>query len=126
RLHAVDAHYLWVSGRGAYEECRGRLQALGVPLDPLPHREGVRTGNTRLVPYLNDMPAALAAADLVVGRAGAMSLAELAAKGLPAVLVPYPHAAENHQEQNARALAEAGAAVMIRDDALTAESLVQT
>jgi UDP-N-acetylglucosamine--N-acetylmuramyl-(pentapeptide) pyrophosphoryl-undecaprenol N-acetylglucosamine transferase len=64
----------------------------------------VQDGCIRIVPYIYDMPAALAAADLVVGRAGALSIAEITARGLPAILIPFPYAAENHQEKNARVL----------------------
>ena len=66
-------------------------------------------------PFLDDMSQRLAAADLVLCRAGATTLAELAAAGRPAVLVPYPHAADDHQRLNAEAVRDAGAAVMIED-----------
>lgn len=76
----------------------------------------------RIVPYIEDMPALLPAADLAVTRAGAMTLAELAACGIPSVLVPYPHATADHQTANARALVEAGASTLVADAHL-AESL---
>lgn len=63
-----------------------------------------KTDNLSVYPYLYDMPKALAAADIAVFRAGATSLAELTARGVPSVLIPYPFAAENHQEFNAREL----------------------
>jgi UDP-N-acetylglucosamine--N-acetylmuramyl-(pentapeptide) pyrophosphoryl-undecaprenol N-acetylglucosamine transferase len=76
-------------------------------------------------PFLrDDMLAALAAADLVVGRAGSSTLAEVSALGLPIVVVPYPHAA-GHQRANARALVEAGAARLIDDEAFDAEALLE-
>jgi UDP-N-acetylglucosamine--N-acetylmuramyl-(pentapeptide) pyrophosphoryl-undecaprenol N-acetylglucosamine transferase len=74
-------------------------------------------------PFITDMASAYLAADLVVGRAGATTVAELALAGKPAVLIPYPHAADNHQELNARAMAEAGAALMLRQAELTAATL---
>jgi UDP-N-acetylglucosamine--N-acetylmuramyl-(pentapeptide) pyrophosphoryl-undecaprenol N-acetylglucosamine transferase len=66
-------------------------------------------------PFLDDMPARLADADLVVCRAGATTLAELAAAGRPAILVPFPFAADDHQRANAEAVRDAGAALMIVD-----------
>ena len=75
-------------------------------------------------PFLRDeMLTALAAADLVVGRAGSSTLAEVTALGLPMVVVPYPHAA-GHQRANARQLVEAGAARLVDDDAFDARALL--
>ena len=71
------------------------------------------------VPYVDQMDLAYAAADLVLARSGAMTCAELAAVGLPAVFVPYPHS-NGEQAVNAEALVEAGAAVVVRDEALSA------
>ena len=76
-------------------------------------------------PYLYNMPQAMAIADLAIFRAGATGLAELTAKGIPAILVPYPYAAENHQEHNARAVENAGAARVILNKDLTAQGLIQ-
>ena len=67
----------------------------------------------------------MAAADLVISRAGASFLAEVMALGRAAILVPYPYAAGNHQVYNAQALVEAGAALLIEDAALSAQSLRQ-
>ncbi len=78
---------------------------------------------SRIVSYENDMPTALAAADLVIYRAGAVGLAELSARGLASVLIPYPYAAEDHQTYNARVFEKNGAAVVIADAELTDEKL---
>ncbi|MFH1807252.1 MAG: undecaprenyldiphospho-muramoylpentapeptide beta-N-acetylglucosaminyltransferase [Pseudomonadota bacterium] len=73
--------------------------------------------------FIDDMAAAYGAADLVVGRAGATTCAELTALGIPSILIPFPQAADDHQTLNARALADAGAAVVIPQHELDAESL---
>ncbi len=76
-----------------------------------------------LLAYLADPADAYAAADVAVARSGASTLAELGAMGLPALLVPYPHAAENHQLRNAEAVAAAGAAIVIPDSELSGDRL---
>jgi len=103
------AQYLWMCGRDAVNAARKVVSAASLPV--------------RVFSFIDDMPAACVAADLVVSRAGASSTAELAVLGRPAVLVPYPHAADNHQELNARAFAEAGAAILIPDTECDAERL---
>jgi UDP-N-acetylglucosamine--N-acetylmuramyl-(pentapeptide) pyrophosphoryl-undecaprenol N-acetylglucosamine transferase len=90
---------LHVTGEREYDRVRGALG--GVPA-------AVR-------PYLHDLADAYAAADLVLARAGASTIGELSALGKPALLVPYPHAAEGHQEANAAPMAAAGAALVIAD-----------
>lgn len=81
------------------------------------------TARASVEAYIDDMPSALAWADLVVCRAGAMTLAELQAAGRPAVLVPYPHATDDHQTSNAEACREAGAALVLADEDCDAEVL---
>ncbi len=66
-------------------------------------------------PFITQMEQAYAAADIVISRAGAMAIAELCITGKPAVLVPFPHAAEDHQTHNARQLADKGAGIMVTD-----------
>ena len=77
-----------------------------------------------VVPFVDDMPGAFADADLVICRAGAGAVAELAAAGKPAILVPYPYAADDHQAKNAAALERTGAARMVLDRECTPERLV--
>jgi UDP-N-acetylglucosamine--N-acetylmuramyl-(pentapeptide) pyrophosphoryl-undecaprenol N-acetylglucosamine transferase len=103
---------LHVAGRRDYEGLRGRLAALGSP----PHYH--------LHAYVEPFADALAAADLAVARAGG-SVLELAAAGLPAVLVPYPHATADHQTLNARHMEAAGAASIIPDPALDGPTLAR-
>lgn len=78
----------------------------------------------RCIDFIEDMGAAYAAADIVVCRAGATSIAELTALGRPSVLVPYPHATRDHQMHNARALAQVGGAQVIDDGELSGRRLV--
>jgi UDP-N-acetylglucosamine--N-acetylmuramyl-(pentapeptide) pyrophosphoryl-undecaprenol N-acetylglucosamine transferase len=77
----------------------------------------------RVIPFIDDMPAALAASDLVLGRAGAGALSEICAVGRPSLLVPYPFAADDHQRVNAEALAAEGAAVCVHNADATPDRL---
>lgn len=75
--------------------------------------------------YLYDMPTAMAAADIVIGRAGASSCNEIAVSGVPCILIPSPNVTANHQEKNAMALVSQGAAYMIRQKDCTAEAVME-
>lgn len=110
-----EVQFLHVTGKAEYADVMEQLKAEGVDLSAAPH--------LKVEPYLYNMPQAMAMTDLAVFRAGATGLAELTARGIPAILVPYPFAAENHQEQNARALERAGAARVILNRDLTPETL---
>jgi UDP-N-acetylglucosamine--N-acetylmuramyl-(pentapeptide) pyrophosphoryl-undecaprenol N-acetylglucosamine transferase len=77
----------------------------------------------RVLGFLDRMELAYAAADLVVARAGATTVAEITVCGLPAVLVPYPYATARHQDANAAALHRSGAATVVPDERLSAEGL---
>jgi UDP-N-acetylglucosamine--N-acetylmuramyl-(pentapeptide) pyrophosphoryl-undecaprenol N-acetylglucosamine transferase len=103
---------LHASGRRDYDDLHRRLEELGSP----PHYH--------LHPYIEPFADALASADLVVARAGG-SVMEIAAAGLPAVLVPYPHASADHQTANARFIEAAGAAVVVPDDELDGPRLAR-
>jgi UDP-N-acetylglucosamine--N-acetylmuramyl-(pentapeptide) pyrophosphoryl-undecaprenol N-acetylglucosamine transferase len=100
---------LWITGPAEY-----------------PKYAELSTERIRVVPFVTPMSEAYAAADLALARAGAMSTAELCAWGIPAVLVPLPTAAADHQTTNARALEQAGAAVVILQRELTVERLSST
>lgn len=95
---------LWATGPLHFDSVSERLRRLS--LGDWVHVE----------PYIQEMPAALAAADLAVSRSGAMALAELCAWGIPSILVPLPTAAANHQVYNANALADAGAARVVLEN----------
>ena len=97
-----------VAGRAEADDVRARLTEVA---------GGEATGYT-VLDYLDDMGAAIAAADLVVARAGATSIAEITAVGRAAILVPYPYATDDHQTRNARGVVEAGAALLVADAAL--------
>lgn len=76
--------------------------------------------------FIDDMPARFAAANLLICRSGASTVAEVTAAGKPAIFVPFPRAADDHQKRNAEALQRAGAAVMVEESRLNPESLVET
>jgi UDP-N-acetylglucosamine--N-acetylmuramyl-(pentapeptide) pyrophosphoryl-undecaprenol N-acetylglucosamine transferase len=84
------------------------------------------TGSHETGAFFDDMARRFAAADLIVCRAGASTLAELCAAGRPSILVPYPFAADDHQRKNAEVLQEAGAAVVIADGDLDGDRLAAT
>jgi UDP-N-acetylglucosamine--N-acetylmuramyl-(pentapeptide) pyrophosphoryl-undecaprenol N-acetylglucosamine transferase len=118
-LAAIDAFgrgapcsVLHACGRRDYEELRHRLDELGSP------------EHYRLEPYVEPFAYALGAADLSIARAGG-SVFELAAAGIPSILVPYPHATADHQSGNARWMADGGAAVVVADSELDAPRLAR-
>ena len=84
-----------------------------------------RVSRCRLVDYIYDMPLQMAAADLVISRAGAMTLSELAGIQKPCILVPSPYVTANHQYVNAKTLADAGAAVLVEESTLVEDRLTQ-
>ncbi|HEX2676822.1 MAG TPA: undecaprenyldiphospho-muramoylpentapeptide beta-N-acetylglucosaminyltransferase [Polyangiales bacterium] len=108
-VSAQGVAVLHQTGEAQLEEVRKRYRGQGV--------------DAEVVSFIDDMPRAYASASLVIGRAGATTLAELCAIGKPSILIPYPHAAEDHQAKNAFAMERAGAALSIREHELTAEGL---
>jgi UDP-N-acetylglucosamine--N-acetylmuramyl-(pentapeptide) pyrophosphoryl-undecaprenol N-acetylglucosamine transferase len=109
---AAPCAVLHASGRRDFDVLQARLISLGSP------------SHYRLFPYVEPFADALAAADLAAARAGG-SVFELAAAGLPSILVPYPHATGNHQDANARFMEQAGAAVVIPDAELDGPRLAR-
>ncbi len=83
-------------------------------------------GDAEVYRFIDDMPSIFARADLLLCRSGASTVAEMAAAGKPAIFVPFPRAADDHQKRNAEALEKAGAAVMIEQSNLTPGNLVET
>lgn len=102
---------LWATGPAHHAAVQARLGVL----------RGLEW--VHVVPYIDDMPRALAASDIALSRAGAMATAELLAAGIPMLLVPLPTAAADHQTGNARALEAAGAAINLPERQLTPEGL---
>lgn len=81
--------------------------------------------NLVLQPYFDKMYLTLLSSDLVISRAGSLSLSEICASSLPAILIPYPYASQNHQYKNAKNLADRGIAVLLEDKYTTNESLYE-
>ncbi len=97
-----DINVLWQTGKTDFDEIASK----------------VKHERVRILKFIDNMSAAYSCADLVLCRAGAMTLSEITMIGLPAILIPYPFAADNHQEFNARSLSERKAAVMIKNSEL--------
>ena len=106
-------HVVWQTGKVYYESCKAAWEAAGQP------------ANIECLDFLGDMPERYAQADLVISRAGASSISEICLLGKPAILVPSPNVAEDHQTHNAMALVNRDAAVLVRD-AEAAEKLIPT
>lgn len=112
-----DLQIIHLTGRQDYDDTMKAIAETGICIAEHPQ--------IIVKAYLDEMQYGLAAADFCVGRAGATFLAELTACGLPGILVPYPYAAENHQEYNAKALVDQQAAYMVLDKDLTGNVLCE-
>ena len=106
--------HIHAAGKAGYAAMCEALTARGVPLSG---------GGICVREYIDDMPRCMAAADLVICRCGAMTMSELPAAGKPAILIPSPYVAEDHQRYNAMALVDKGAARCLEEKDLTAGSL---
>jgi UDP-N-acetylglucosamine--N-acetylmuramyl-(pentapeptide) pyrophosphoryl-undecaprenol N-acetylglucosamine transferase len=103
---------LYVTGDVHYEKVSEEIRLIGNP------------SNVVIKPFVHNMPEVLAGVDLTVARAGATTLAELTALGIPSILIPSPYVTNNHQEKNARALVSHGAAEILLEKDLSGKSLV--
>ena len=112
-LAKSDIHLVWQTGKVYFEKCKEAWTAAGSP------------DNIECLDFLSDMPDRYANADLVISRAGASSISELCLLGKPAILVPSPNVAEDHQTHNAMALVNKDAAVLVKD-VEAAEQLIPT
>lgn len=114
RLEKKDCYYLHATGKAG----ASMIDDIGKDVDLNTNPQ------IMLREYINDMDRCLAAADLVVCRAGASSLSEIQALGKPSILVPYPYAAENHQYYNAKTMSDRDAAILIEEKDFTGERLL--
>ena len=105
-------HVIHQTGEGDYNEVQAAYTRAGA--------------SAEVSAFIDNMPQAFARADLLVCRSGASTVAEIAAAGKPAVFIPFPRAADDHQRRNAEAIANAGAAVLMDESALTPELLAKT
>ena len=113
---AKEGKYQHIHGYGAHDEkFLSECKEFGLDLEKSPQ--------IQVLTYIDNMPQCLSAADLVIGRAGAMTLSEIEAKSKASILIPSPNVAENHQFHNAMALVRRGAAEIIEEKNLTGEVL---
>lgn len=105
------------TGERHYEEFKEKLRAEGIDAENLK--------NAKILPYIYNMEEIFFAADVIVGRAGAVTVSEITAMGKAAVLIPSPYVAHNHQEYNARYLEKNGAAKVLLESELSGESLAE-
>ncbi|MBR2353102.1 MAG: undecaprenyldiphospho-muramoylpentapeptide beta-N-acetylglucosaminyltransferase [Clostridia bacterium] len=110
-----DMMHFHSGGARGYENARNLFVAYGLE----------RNDRLVLKEYIYDMPLHMAAADLVICRAGAMTLTELAMMGKPAILIPSPNVADNHQYKNAKVLADGGAAILLEESELNMDRLIE-
>ena len=123
-MQAVHEHYkgredikiIHATGTDEYSRV---CESLGIQEDD------VYSSTSHIVPYLDNMDMAMAASDMAIFRSGAIGLAELAVRGIPSILIPYPYAAADHQTFNAKAFVDAGASTMIVDKELNCTRLLQ-
>ena len=109
---------VWASGPKQYNVIRDNLKESKINIDKIK--------NVKIIPYIYNMEEMMNLADIIISRSGAMTITEIAITAKPAIFVPFPFATENHQEYNARVLVNAGAAKIILDKDLNAESLTNT
>lgn len=108
-----DYQFLYITGEVHYDAVLDKVKDVGNP------------DNVVIKPFIHNMPEVLSGVDLVVARAGATTLAELTALGLPSILIPSPYVTNNHQEKNARSLSDKGAAILRLEKELNGKQLVQ-
>ena len=112
----TDVYHCHATGKREYDRFIAEFSARGL----------TECRNFEVLPFINDMPRRMAAADVVICRAGAMSISEIAAAKRAAVLIPSPNVTGNHQYKNAKVLSDAGAATLVTEERLAGGELSQT
>ena len=110
--------HIHATGKFGWEWMPEKVKEAGIAVENCP--------NLDMREYIYNMPTVMAAADVIISRAGASSCNEIAASGTPAILIPSPNVTDNHQEKNARVLADRGGAVLLLEKDCTAQTLYDT
>jgi len=111
-----DYHLIHVTGKTYYEKFMKQLQDMRVTFDE----------NVQVIPYVYNMPEHMGAADLMITRTGASTLAEIGITGTPAILIPSPNVKDNHQEYNARSMEKMGAGIVMLESELNTNHVMGT
>lgn len=114
-----NIYHIHATGRGEWQQIKEKLVASGYS----DNDDNVTKGKITVREYIYNMPTLLAAADIVICRAGAMTISELSAMGKAAVIIPSPNVTNNHQYKNAAVLEKAGAAILIEEKDLNAQKM---
>ena len=121
KLECADGepfHHIHATGSYGWRWMPDYVKQLGIDLTAHPHVE--------MREFIYDMPLIMAAADLIICRAGAATISEAAASGTPCIMVPSPNVTDNHQEKNARVLEKHGAAIVLRESECSGETIYET
>ncbi|MBQ6582976.1 MAG: undecaprenyldiphospho-muramoylpentapeptide beta-N-acetylglucosaminyltransferase [Mogibacterium sp.] len=108
-----DVTLIFGTGRNYYEEVQARLETMGLAEHP----------NLRITPYIQNMADTLAAANVVISRSGALSVAEITMSGRPGIFIPSPNVTGDHQYYNAKSVVDSGGGIIVREDAETPERI---
>jgi len=110
-----DYQFILISGKRFFENINSQYSKKGLN----------KYENFKIFPYVNEMDEIYNLSDLIISRSGANTVAEILICNIPSILVPYPHAINNHQYYNAKFLQESGKAILINDLDLTADTLIK-
>ena len=113
--HRDDIQVIYQTGKLDYMQVIKEIESRGIDI--------FKTSHLLIKDYIYNMEHAFACSDLVISRAGAISIAEITGRGLPSILIPLPSSAEGHQEKNAKTLENAGASILINERDLNSKTL---